>query len=339
MLEKPDLADEKIVAFLKVEYGLIITQVEFLPIGADQYTAVYRLIAEDGRSYFFKLRCGYFDAVSVILPRFLSDQGIAQVIPPLPTRTGQGWARLEAYTSILYPYITGQDGYTVRLTGAQWREFGAALKQIHTVAVPTEIRQQIRRENYSPAGREMVKTVLEQIRDTVFEDPEANDLAKFLNTKRNETLELVSRAEQLAFALQSEAQEFVVCHSDLHAGNLLMIPDEQLYIVDWDDPILAPKERDLMYIGGAQGFIGYTDEEEKTLFYQGYGETDIDPTALAYYRYERIVQDIAVTARQILFSTEGGANRGQFLYYLKSNYQAGNTIENAYRTDLTQGSW
>ena len=44
-----------------------------------------------------------------------------------------------------------------------------------------------------------------------------------------------------------------MCHKDIHGGNILIRTDGQppvLYILDWDDPILAPKERDLMFIGG-----------------------------------------------------------------------------------------
>ena len=49
-----------------------------------------------------------------------------------------------------------------------------------------------------------------------------------------------------------------------------------------------------MFIGGGQGFAGLTPQEEEGLFYRGYGEAQIDPVAPAYYRYERIVEDIAV---------------------------------------------
>ena len=39
--------------------------------------------------------------------------------------------------------------------------------------------------------------------------------------------------------------KFVLCHSDIHAGNVLLGGNETIYIVDWDDPIMAPKELSL----------------------------------------------------------------------------------------------
>ena len=52
MLEKPDIADEQIIACLRDAYGLNIRQIEFLPLGADRNTAVYRAVAEDGSGVF-----------------------------------------------------------------------------------------------------------------------------------------------------------------------------------------------------------------------------------------------------------------------------------------------
>jgi spectinomycin phosphotransferase len=104
------------------------------------------------------------------------------------------------------------------------------------------------------------------------------------------------------------------------AGNFLVDADDALYIIDWDNPILAPKERDLMFIGGAQGFRGYSAQEEEILFYRGYGQTQIDPIALAYYRFERIVEDIAIYCEQLLSTQRGGEDREQSLHYLKPNF-------------------
>jgi spectinomycin phosphotransferase len=305
MLEKPDLPDEKIIACLRHEYGLPVVQVAFLPLGADQNTAVYRAVAVDGTPYFVKLRDGVFDEVSVALPRFLGDLGIAQIIAPLATQTEGLWADLGSFKLMLYPFVEGRNGYEVDLSERHWLELGAALKRIHTVTVPAALMRLIPRETFSPQWRQTVKNFLTQIEDNTWDDHVAEKLAAFLKAKRSEIIDLVERAERLALALQDRLFEIVLCHSDLHAGNVLIDADGTLHIVDWDNPILAPKERDLMYAGG--GLMGgwRMPQEEETLFYRGYGSTVVDPIALAYYRYERIVQDIAVYCEQ-LFLTNGG---------------------------------
>jgi spectinomycin phosphotransferase len=90
-----------------------------LPLGADRHTAVYHLIDGNGTAYFVQLRSGRFDKLSVTLPRFLYDQGIKVIIPPLPTYTGQLWAILCCFTLLLYPFVEGRDGY-VNEAGANW---------------------------------------------------------------------------------------------------------------------------------------------------------------------------------------------------------------------------
>jgi spectinomycin phosphotransferase len=337
MLEKPDLQDEKIVACLQAEYNLPIDQATFLPIGADRNTAVYRVVATDGKPYFLKLRRGRFDETSVALPKFLSGLGLAQIIAPLPAKSGQLWASLDNYKTILSPFIEGRNGYEVDLSDRHWVEFGATLKRIHAAELPPALTGRIRWENYAPQGRKIVRAYLRRAESEVFDNLLMADLATFLTDKRKELLNLVERAEQLAAVLQTQGREFVLCHSDLHAGNLLIEANQALYIVDWDEPILAPKERDLMYAGGAQGFRGHTPEQEEILFYQGYGQTQVDPIALSYYRYERIVQDIAVECDQIFSASGNGTDQEQAFEYLKSNFLPNNVIENARKTDKTRG--
>jgi spectinomycin phosphotransferase len=333
MLEKPDLRDEKIIACLQDEFGLLATRIAFLPLGADQHTAVYRAVAEDETPYFVKLRKGVFDEIIVTLPRFLSDQGVAQVIAPLATRTGLLWGDLDSYRLILYPFVEGSNGYEVDLSERHWGELGKALKRIHTLTVPAALLRRISRETFAPHWRETLKQILERLDEEAFDDPVAVQLAVFLKAKRSEVLDLVRRAERLASMLQAQPPEFVLCHSDVHAGNILIGADDAVYLVDWDDPVLAPKERDLMFIGG--GLMGnwHTPQEEEILFYQGYGPTQVDTITLAYYRYERIIQDIAVFCEQIFLSTQGGEDREQALRYLMSNFLPNGTIEIARSSD------
>ena len=201
--------------------------------------AVYRAVAGDETPYFVKLRRGVFDEIAVALPKFLSDQGSVQIIAPLTTKTGGLWASLDAFKLILYPFVEGRNGYEVDLSERHWGEFGMALKSIHTAVVPPALARRIQLETYSPQWREIVKTFLERVEDDAFDDLIAVDLSAFLKARREEIFDLVRRAERLAQALQARSLEFVLCHSDIHAGNILIDANDAFYMVDWDTPILA----------------------------------------------------------------------------------------------------
>lgn len=336
MLEEPNINFNEIIHLLNNQYGLDAQEITFLPVGADFNTAVFHILTPDNAAYFLKLRSGSFDAASVRLPHFLHQQGIAQIIPVIPTQSGVLWSSLAGFTTILYPFIAGKDGYATKLTPTQWHELGTVLHKIHSANYPPELMGLIQKETYPPAAREAVRQFLADSKTAVFTDPVAQETAVLLQQEHDTIMDLFQRAERLAAALQENPPPFLICHTDLHAGNLHITPDGKLYVVDWDQPLLAPKERDLMYVGSGLMASGLSLEEEERLFYAGYGRTDLNPAALAYYRYERIIQDIYEFCKELLLSDAGGADRAQSLLYLKSNFRPNSTIAIAYQADKTR---
>lgn len=331
MLQPPNLAAEKIIDNLRAEFGLHIAQLEFLPLGADLGTTVYRAEAEGGRAYFVKLRHGAFDENTVRVPAYLAAQSIAEIMAPRPARDGALWSTLKVWRVMVYPFVDGQDGFAVPLSASQWQSFGAAFARIHATKIPPAFS--MARETFTPHWRERVAAYLKNADTNAFDDPLANELAAFMRSIRAEILALLARTHALAESLQTRALEFVLCHGDMHAGNLFITRDGALYIVDWDTLILAPRERDLMFIGGAQGFAGYTPQQESELFYRGYSARRPDHDALMYYRGERIIQDLAVECEQI-FSMHGSADdRAQAFQWFQSNFLPGGTLELAYQTE------
>lgn len=326
MLEKPNLSDEEIKACLQRDYGLRVAYVHFLPLGVDVNAAVYRVVTTDSGDYFVKLRRGVFDEVMPTLPKFLADQGFAHIIAPIVTMHGLLWAEVGAFKLILYPFVEGRNAYEAILTERHWADFGATLKRLHTTIVPLALAARIQRETYSPQWRDMVKRFLQQAAHDTFADPSAAALAIFLNDKRDVILDMLARADQLAQVLQTQSLPLVLCHADAHAGNILVGVNEALYVVDWDAPIFAPKERDLMFVGSGLGFAGHTAQHEEALFYHGYGLTEINYVALAYYRYERIIEDLAAFCQQLFLSAKGGDDRAQALRYVMFNFLPNSTI-------------
>lgn len=329
MLEPPALDPDQIAGCLDRAFGLPDAQAEFLPLGADLGTAVYRVTA-GGSAYFFKLRRGAPNEASVRVPWLLSKHGVPHLITPLPAGNGQLWAALDGYTAILYPYVDGQDGYAKRLTDDQWVAFGAAVRRIHDMPLPPDLVARLPYETYPARWRDMVRAFMTDGIDIAYDDPVAARMAAFLQRKRTVVLDLIDWNEALAHMLQAQDQAYVLCHADLHAGNVL-INGDQFYIVDWDTLILAPRERDLMYPGGAQGFGGRSPAAEEALFYQGYGPVAPNPLALGYYRGARILEDIAIACEQVFLNEAGGADRAQEFTYLRHNFEPHGTLAAAYR--------
>jgi spectinomycin phosphotransferase len=340
MLEPPHLADAALIDCLRTAYGLSIEGLTFLPLGADIDTAVYRAQAKDGVSYFVKLRRGHFLAATVTTPYWLHELGVQPIIVPHHTVDGAHWTRLPPFTVILYPFVVGESAWELPLTDQQWRELGVALRQMHQASIPAELRQSLPQENYSAQWRDRVQSYQSMAATQPFADPIAAQAALLLQTKATEITYLVSRAAALAQTLQQHAPTCVLCHGDLHAANLLIGEGGLWYMVDWDTLVFAPKERDLMFIGGGIGGVGeaWRDEHAAVHFYQGYGQTSLNYTALAYYRCERIVQDIAIYCDQLLLTTEGGDDRPVMLAQLASNFTPNGVVDIAYRTDQRRNS-
>ena len=233
---------------------------------------------------------------------------------------------------MLYPFVTGQNGVERPLTDAQWIVFGAALRALHSLELPDDLRARLPHETYSPVWRDMVRMFQARAETERFEEPVAERLAQLLRDKRSVVSALVERAEQLAAALAARAPQQAPCHADIHAYNVLIDASGVLFVVDWDTLTIAPRERDLMFVGGGIGGVWNTAHEE-ALFYQGYGPTEIDQEVLAYYRYERIVEDIAAYCQELLLTDAGGADREQSLRFVASNFVPGSVLELAQRSD------
>jgi spectinomycin phosphotransferase len=331
MLTPPDISADAITSQVRDAWGMVIARVDFLPIGADVDAAVYRLDSADGRAHFLKLRRARFDEIAVAAPAFLHEHGAPAVMAPLPTANGALWTSGHGFNWILYPFFDGPNGFGRPLSDAQWFALGKSLRAVHSAVLPVALAARIPRDGYSPRWRDMVTAFSEQVERERFTDPIAEQLAMGWRAKRQEIATVVDRAGDLGRTLLQRALPFVLCHTDLHAGNVLLGADDDLAIVDWDDPTYAPAERDLMFFGAGVGGVWDTAREE-ALFYRGYGPVEIDLTALAYYRYERIVADFASYGEQV-FGTRGSIeDRKDAVRRVMGQFEPGRVIEIAHRT-------
>lgn len=322
---------------LKTCYLIEVAMLHLLPLGADMNASVYKVQSCDQKSYFVKAKRGHPDDVSLAVLELLQSAGIREIIFPIKTIGGDLTQKFSDFTLIVYPFVEGQDGFGRSLNNRQWIQFGKILRQIHDIKVPQSIQSRIRREDFSPKWRDAVRSLYGQIENIQINDETGLKLSKLLKEYKTTIEQLVNRAEQLSQKLRNKPLQFVLCHSDIHGGNILLSDNDTFHIVDWDDPIMAPKERDLMFIGGGVGNV-WNQPHEEELFYEGYGNTVVDETILAYYRFERIVEDIAVYTQEILINMENNKDREQMYRHFVDMFEPHGVIDLAFRTyeKLTQ---
>ena len=330
MLERPALADRLILACLQHHYDLEFVNLEFLALGNDPTAWVYK-VSTTTEPYFLKLKRGDIAPASVYVPHYLHTSGIEQVVAPMPNMDGELWTLLADYVLILYPYITAQTGMEIGLSSQQWIELGTILRKIHTTTFTVEIALKIPRESFTPNPKWMgtihaVQAILSQ----PFDDPYSQELAIFWTQHAEEITNIISRTEELGRMLQTRSLPFVLCHADIHTANVLVDAHGQLFIVDWDGTIFAPKERDLMFVVGERSNTSTAEQA----FLNGYDTTDIDWLAIAYYRYEWVVQEIAEYAGLVFLAQDiGDLTKQDAVRGFKQLFDAGDVVDQAHESE------
>jgi spectinomycin phosphotransferase len=339
MLEMPEVSEGKIQSILKENYALSAERIKFLPLGNDAAAWVYRVFGQgrEEAQFFLKLKKGVFSRASLEAPRFLREQGMDAVVAPLPSVSGNDAISVNGFTFILYPWIEGQTGMAAGLNRHQWTELGRLLQQLHNFSSERPICADLQQETFLPPWAAAVREIsacllLNSGKDTILQE-----FADFWQSRQEEITWIVNRCEALGQALRSQQPALVFCHSDIHTANILVDQQGALHLIDWDAPLYAPRERDLMFIFESAAIPANPAEQ---YFLEGYGPVTINPTAFAYYRYEWVVQEIGDYGKRCLSTTRqdgkdvmGTITRMDALRGFKQLFDHGDVVDAAYQAD------
>ncbi|MEG0183849.1 MAG: aminoglycoside phosphotransferase family protein [Stenotrophomonas sp.] len=324
---------QQIVEVLQQSYDIHATAVVPRPVGADANACVFRIDARQGQWW---LKCRNFQVSPAVWDSLHWLRGaldIAEIVAPWPALAGGASVQRWGLQFTLFPYIEGQSGFEAPLSRAQWRRLGHVLWQLHDAELPLALREALPTLRLETAANDTVGGWLQDA-SLLGQATEGSGRA-FLalwEQQRSRIEELHQRAEVLRGLLKDEAPTLRLCHTDLHAGNLLMGQDDALHLIDWDGLALAPRERDLMFVGAAVG--GRWGREHPLGFADGYGGDLGDPRWIAWYRHWRILQDL-IEFEQMLLGP-GAAHRSlqqhrQSLHYLGEQFAPGNVLDAAER--------
>jgi spectinomycin phosphotransferase len=233
MREPPRITEEDLRACLQDQYDLSPVTLAFLSLGHDYDAGMYRMESEQGTAYALKVTSRSLYEPRCLVPRYLSDQGIASVVAPIPTRSSALWARLSNWIVIVYPWISGESSLT-GMTNEQWKQVGTIFKRIHQVILPPGGFASLRKETFDPTEYvRWVRAFETQHSHTQGRGAPERALRSSWVAHESTIHTVVTSLEKLAAVLQSRPFPYVICHADLHARNLIRNRAGQVFVIDW----------------------------------------------------------------------------------------------------------
>jgi spectinomycin phosphotransferase len=286
--------------WVRHDFGIELTSVDGVDHGGDHAADLWRATATDGRRYAVKMSGGGTPA-GLVVSAHLAEQGVPGVVRPVPTRDGSLWSERAGRRLSVAPWVSDDRALGGGLDASHWVSFGELLARVHATTVPHGLTELLPRESHT---HERVAATVRAVDKRVLTVDHSDDLARALADEwrgaARELMTLLDQADVLAHELGRRPACDVLCHGDPHLGNILVGRVGEIWLIDWDDAVLAPRERDLMFaLGGVLAFAPVSPQEQES-FFDGYGSVGLDAVRLAYYRCTRALVDVADPAVQVL---------------------------------------
>lgn len=238
---------------------------------------------------------------------------------PLVAHSGDPYSFVDDRRLSLTPWISGRPAFGAGMDADQWRRFGALLSKVHAAQLPPAVADQLPTEDYRSPATAIAADLHERIREsagrgTGSADPLSAALVRDWSGAGDGIGLILAHIDNLGDELRTGSAPAVICHGDAHIGNVLLGENGHVWLLDWEEVVRAPRERDLMFVIGGVLTKAPVIAEEQQWFFEGYGGAEIDPIQLAYYRCSWAVQDLTDFAARILDRSAGPSSvRGQAL--------------------------
>lgn len=302
------MTEEKFIQAIRQGYGIEIANLEFLVrgFGGD----CYRAETAASSSYFLKIHDPVTNQMMAASSRAfylplmyqLHSKDILPQIPhPLPTRGGDLSLSVGVNELVVTNFIEGE------LVGFGEMPAPILTRLAEMVGVLHRSRAQLEFEHPFIDQFEIVfeQDLLQSFGRLAALDGSASSeqiiLREIVLSRQAEIETSLHRLKELQACAQKSGKPKVICHTDLHGGNLMTDPQGNLYILDWENALIAPPEHDLIFFAGEENFReGFWPH-----YAHQFAGAGVDGEILGFYFYRRGLEDIADFILRILRGDNG----------------------------------
>lgn len=292
----PDFTEESLLPAIRQAYGLEVDKLAFLQRGwgGDCYLAE----TPAGDRFFLKLHDpGPQSAFAASSRRFylplmdqLHSRGILPHIPhPLHTRSGNLSLAIDSRELVITQFIEGAVVGFGELPDALVARLAHLVATLHA-SLPQLALDHPFIEGFEIAFEPTLVAHLGALGAVMpVESPGVRQLRATLLPRQWEIYRALDCLKSYQAYARAAHPDRVICHTDLHGGNLMIDHFDNLYLLDWENAMIAPREHDMIFFEGESS----SWEVFWPVYQRYFPQVEIDPQILEFYYHRRGLEDIA----------------------------------------------
>jgi Ser/Thr protein kinase RdoA (MazF antagonist) len=285
-----------LIQAIEEDYGLEIENMKFLlrGFGGD----CYRLETSERGDYFLKIHNPVANQMTAASSRdfylpLMHQLHAKRILPdiPYPITTLDGHFSMEfgenelVITNFIKADLVGFD----RIPNALMIHLAERVGILHNCLEKMVFNHPFE-EQFKIVFEKDLRACFDQIsRLSIEATPGQTALRDIILPHKDQIFDNLQTLKDLQVYARSIQKPKVICHTDLHGGNLMTDPSGKLYILDWENAMIAPPEHDLFFFAGEDDFwesfwLHYTSQ---------FPAASIDPELLRFYFFRRGLEDVA----------------------------------------------
>lgn len=283
------MTKEEVKLIIEANYNYTVIDVIEAPRGFVAETFI--ITTETQQKYFVKFikTSRYIENIQTSLPvlKYLFDNNIKNICYPFENKQGRLTTAVKHGIVIVFNNIEGT--WTFDFNKAEYLEL---LSQIHKLEIPTNISTKI--EDFEVNFLDELEINLR----ACLTEPQTGVRSQTQELLRHK-IDAINEYSNLFLEVQSFAKDTtvkaVLTHGD-GSGNVMVDKNNELFIIDWDDLLVAPKERDLWF--------HYKDDNMMKYYKKLNPDFEMHKVMYSFYLLKRFMDDLAGFLNEIMSSDD-----------------------------------
>ncbi len=281
-----DVHEKEVRKKIEKAYGFSVKSMKYTPLGEISVSYIVKL---KNRKVFVQVGNPEFVSKNKLkeVLRFLyflvHKHGIKNISNPIKNNNGNLITDYKRFPIVVYEFIEGKHPKPKEVSDLNPKVMAQIIAKIH----------KINPKNFNLANESTDLKWEGRIDEFIDKAKKSNkkDLKKLIIGKEDLLISTFEKVKELVIYVKKRKEGRVICHGDLHEGNLL-VNNKGIFIIDWDEVAKSLPERDIVWFYKNKTFLS---EYKKNI--KGY---KIDKKAIEYYKKHMWIRDITYFIKKLL---------------------------------------